>query len=90
MAYPRVVRLWEAFLLQMNDFDRFLETQLRQMLDPVTETPAPPFKAHRVRRPRTPLLTVVTVPIELVAAEAAAIGEPAVVPVPVEPSGIFS
>jgi len=27
--------LWEAFLLQMNDFDRFLEMRLREMLDPV-------------------------------------------------------
>jgi hypothetical protein len=74
--------LWEAFLLQMNDFDRFLESELRLMLDPVVETPAPPLKGRR--KTRTPLLVVVTAPIEL-AAEAVT-GEPAVVPVPVEPA----
>jgi hypothetical protein len=78
--------LWEAFLLQMNDFDRFLESELRQMLDPVMETPAPPFKGRR--KARTPLLKVVTAPIELAADVVST--EPAVVPVPVEPAALFS
>jgi hypothetical protein len=33
--------LWEAFLLQMDDFDRFLEFQLRRKLDALVATPAP-------------------------------------------------
>ena len=32
----------EAFLIQMNDFDRMLESGLRQLLDPVANAPAPP------------------------------------------------
>jgi len=49
--------LWEAFLLQMNDFDQILELKLRQLLDPVVATPPP---ARRARRPRSlqPILTV--------------------------------
>jgi len=58
--------LWEAFLLQMNDFDRFLEIELERMLDPVAATPAPPFMARR-KRTGPPLLAVVTAPIELAA-----------------------
>jgi hypothetical protein len=33
--------MWEAFLVQMDDFDRFLKVELRQMLDPVVATKAP-------------------------------------------------
>jgi hypothetical protein len=33
--------LWEAFLIQMNEFDRFLEVELRKMLDPVVATKVP-------------------------------------------------
>lgn len=56
----------EAFLVQMNDFDRFLEFELRQMLDPVVASRAP----RRVRRKTNglPVLAVVTAPIEPVAA----------------------
>jgi len=68
--------LWEAFLVQMNDFDRYLESGLRQMLDPVVAPGAPR------RRRRTgfelPLLAVVKAPIELVAEVL-----PAVEPVPI-------
>ena len=52
-----VVRLWEAFLLQMNDFDRFLEQELRQMLDPVVAA-VPPARGERLRRPPEPGLTL--------------------------------
>ena len=31
----------EAFLIQMNDFDRLLEHQLKRMLDPVVAAPVP-------------------------------------------------
>ena len=31
----------EAFLIQMNDFDGYLEFELRQLLDPVVVTRAP-------------------------------------------------
>ena len=41
--------MWEAFLLQMNDFDRFLELQLRQMLDPVVAS-QPPARRGRLGR----------------------------------------
>ena len=79
--------MWEAFLLQMNDFDRFLESELRLMLDQVTETPAPPLKGRR--KARTPLLVVLKSPIDL-ATEVVAM-EPAVIPVPIEPAAaLFS
>jgi hypothetical protein len=45
--------LWEAFLLQMNEFDRFLERNLRRMLDPVVEAPPP------ARGRRKPVLAVI-------------------------------
>ena len=38
--------MWEAFLLQMDDFDRWLEFQLRRKLDAVVRAPVP---ARRVR-----------------------------------------
>jgi hypothetical protein len=55
--------LWEAFLLQMNDFDKFLELQLRAMLDPVVATPPPPRKSRRPKPRR--LILAVEAPIEL-------------------------
>ena len=64
----------EAFLIQMNDFDRFLEFELRQMLDPVVTPPAP--RRRRRKSNRSPLLKVVSAPIELAAAV-----EPVVVPI---------
>ena len=68
--------MWEAFLIQMNEFDRFLNFELRQLLDPVVASRAP----QRVR-PKggsgSPLLVVVTAPIELVA-EALPVVEPVV------------
>ena len=48
--------MWEAFLLQMNEFDRFLEQQLRHLLDPVVAV-RPPAR-RRAGRTR-PVLTVV-------------------------------
>jgi hypothetical protein len=56
--------LWEAFLLQMNDFDRFLERDLRRMLDPVAAVQPPP---RRQLAERTPVLTVVPPAAEPVA-----------------------
>lgn len=47
----------EAFLLQMNDFDRLLEVRLRQMLDPVVAT-RPPTPRGRSKRTREPRLAV--------------------------------
>lgn len=73
------MRLWEAFLLQMNDFDQFLELKLRQMLDPVVATKAP-GRGSRRRRARRPMLTVEVPVVELV--EVIPV-EHAVVPVPV-------
>jgi hypothetical protein len=66
--------LREAFLVQMNYFDRFLELELREMLDPVVNPGAP--RRRRRKSTRSPLLKVVSAPIEL-AAEVL----PAVVPV---------
>jgi hypothetical protein len=50
--------LWEAFLLQMNDFDRFLESELRHMLDPVVATRPPARKRREEKAPRRPILAV--------------------------------
>jgi hypothetical protein len=69
--------LWEAFLIQMNDFDRFLEFELRQMLDPVVTSGTPRRRSRRQPNGR-PLLTVIKAPIDL-AAEA--VVEPVVIPV---------
>jgi hypothetical protein len=66
--------LWEAFLLQMNEFDRYLELRLRDMLDPVVEAQPPARNVKGRRRPA----------IEL-AGDAAPGVEPVVVPVPVAP-----
>jgi hypothetical protein len=71
--------LWEAFLLQMNDFDKFLELELRHMLDLVVATTAPARGSHR-RRARRPILRVEVAVAEL--AEVIPV-EPAVVPIPV-------
>jgi len=49
--------LEEAFLLQMNEFDRFLETQLRRMLDPVVATRPPP-RGRRQKAPEPVVLAV--------------------------------
>lgn len=70
--------MWEAFLIQMDEFDRYLESGLRQMLDPVVASGAP----RRRRRTGSgwPLLAVVKAPIELVA-EALPVVEPVTVSV---------
>jgi hypothetical protein len=65
--------LREAFLLQMNEFDRFLEQELRLMLDPVVEV-QPPARGERLRRLPEPTLALtpavepvpVTVPVTTV------------------------
>jgi hypothetical protein len=67
--------LWEAFLLQMNDFDRYLEHELKHLLDPVV-TRRPPVRRgllDRVDRPAPPPLVV-----EGLAAEAIPVVETAV------------
>jgi hypothetical protein len=74
--------LWEAFLLQMNDFDRYLELQLRRMLDPVVVT-RPPRRKGLKESPRL-LLAVDVARVELVA-EAVPVVEP-VVALPVAPA----
>lgn len=74
----------EAFLIQMNDFDRFIEFELRQMLEPVVASGAP--RRRRRNSSGSPLLAVVKAPIELVAEVLPAV-EP--VPVPVQPVGIL-
>jgi hypothetical protein len=57
----------------MNDFDRFLEFELRQMLDPVV-TPGAPRRRRRVEG--SPLLTIVPPQLDAIVAV-----EPVVVPV---------
>ena len=39
----------EAFLIQMNDFDRLVEIELRRMLDPVVAARVPPRRIDVVR-----------------------------------------
>ena len=55
------MRLCEAFLLQMNDFDKFLDLQLRHMLAPVVATPAPPRRSRPLKA-RQPILAVEAMP----------------------------
>ena len=56
--------MWEAFLIQMNDFDRYLESGLREILDPVVASGAP--RRRRRTGSGLPLLAVIKAPIELV------------------------
>lgn len=70
----------EAFPLQMNDFERRLERELRQMLDPVVAT-RPPTARGPFKRVRAPLLAVV-VPFERVTVFGGAVVE--MIPVAVE------
>ena len=65
----------------MNDFDRFLEFELRQMLDPVVASGAPPRRRRRNGDGHL-LLTVVKGPLDR-AVEAAV--EPMAIPVRVVP-----
>jgi hypothetical protein len=58
-----VVRLREAFPLQMNDFDRQLEIDLARMLDRVVRTPVPPRSGRRGTRPFLRLLSDSGAPI---------------------------
>ena len=56
--------MWEAFLLQMNDLDRFdrrLESQLRRMLDPVVAV-RPPTRGGRKPIPAVEPLTIELAP----------------------------
>jgi hypothetical protein len=66
--------LREAFLLQMNDFDRFLESSLRDMLDPLVAVQPPPRRGRKGSRqpvvelapaPETPEVepVAVTIPV---------------------------
>jgi len=59
-----VLPLWEAFLVQMNDFERYLESGLRQMLDRVVAS-RPPRRRRRTG-PGLPLPAVeqVGVPVQ--------------------------
>jgi hypothetical protein len=62
----------------MNDFDRFIEFELRKMLDPLVLPEAP-----RRRRPKgtgSPFLAVISGPIEI-AADARPVLETVAVPV---------
>ena len=74
--------MWEAFLLQMNEFDQFLELKLRQMLDPVVATRPPPRRGL-LNRSQKPILAVLPATIEL-AAEAIPGVEPVVVTIPIQ------
>ena len=69
--------MWETFLLQMNDFDRFLEFRLRHMLDPVVAT-RPPVRRGRHKRSQEPILTV---GVELATAAIPVVVEPMTVAV---------
>jgi hypothetical protein len=70
--------LWEAFLLQMNDFDRYLETELRLMLDPVVVRRPPARKAQ-------PEPATEPAPMPIAAEELAAEPIPVVAPVVILP-----
>lgn len=70
--------MWEAFLLQMNDFDTLLELKLRRMLDPVVAR-RPPVRRGRLE-PVEPVLTIVS-SAEL-AVEVIPVSRPMVAPAP--------
>ena len=72
--------MWEAFLLQMNDFDQILELKLRHLLDPIVAS-RPPARRTRQKSPQPSILTVDGVGIEL--AEAIPVVEPVVVALPI-------
>ncbi|MDQ2944238.1 MAG: hypothetical protein M3R21_11300 [Candidatus Dormibacteraeota bacterium] len=61
----------------MNDFDRFLEFELRQMLDPVVSSGPP---RRRKRQKGTPRLRIVTASREFTA-DTIPVAESVVVPV---------
>jgi hypothetical protein len=62
----------------MNDFDRYLESGLREMLDPVVASGAP--RRRRRTGSALPLLAVMRAPIELVG-EALPAAEPVAISV---------
>jgi hypothetical protein len=64
----------------MNDFDRYLESELRQMLDPVVDAAAPSRRTWR-NDSGVPLLAVVKATIAEVA-EVLPLIDPMTVPVP--------
>jgi hypothetical protein len=66
--------MWEAFLVQMDDFDRFLEVELRKMLDPVVATKAPGRPGRR--KAGRSLLALMAGPLQAIPP-----AEPVVVPV---------
>ena len=72
--------MWETFLIQMNDFDRYLESELRQMLDRVVDAAAPSRRTWQ-KNSRLPLVAVVKAPIEKMA-EVLPVIDPVAVPVP--------
>ena len=79
--------MWEAFLLQMNDFDQFLELQLRRTLDPVVAR-RPPVRRGRLKRTPEQTPTGNTAVIETPAfrgamADARPVVEPVAVAIPV-------
>jgi hypothetical protein len=73
--------LREAFLIQMNDFDRLVEFGLRRMLDPVVASRVPPRRRGGKRQSAAPFLVVAPAPLELVA-ESIVIVDSIVVTVP--------
>ena len=77
--------MWEAFLLHMKDFDRFLEFELRKMLDPVVGT-RPPARKRREKRTRLSILTF-EVPVEI--RGGIQVAEPAMVTVTVAPAQLL-
>jgi hypothetical protein len=68
--------LWEAFLLQMNDFDRYLEIELKDMLDHVAAR-RPPARRGRLKPAVEPIKLPVAV--ERFAVQAIPVVEPVVV-----------
>ena len=77
--------MWEAFLLQMNDFDRYLDSALKHMLDFVVASP-PPLRRGRIKG--TDAAVVLPLRVDMMAAEAVAVVEP-VVTIPVAPARTF-
>jgi len=79
--------LREAFLIQMNEFDRLVEFELRRLLDPVVASKAPP-RRRDVARKSAPFLAVASPSLEL-ARETIAVVDPIVTTLPAQPAGFL-
>lgn len=88
LVAARVLPLRETFLIQVNDFDRLVEFELKRILDPVAASRVPQRRS-RAKGECAPFLALAPAPMEL-APEAIAVVEPIVATLPARPAGLLS